>query len=260
MLIRTFQDADAPVVAALWGEVFAGERPHNDAPRIFAEKREVQPDLFFVAEADGAVVGTVVAGYDGHRGWLYRVAVEPRVQRSGIGTALVRHAEAALVALGCPKINLQVRTSNAAVIAFYKKLGWDVEELLSLGKIVPRRDNSASAKGNGPCGRQRQERMLDARPERTPIMSPPQTGIVDDQTAVRGEEIYHRVIRPTLTEADRGKAVAIDVDSGDYEIGKDGIVTIPALKSRRPDAKVWMRRVGYRTYRWFGSSPPTEPI
>jgi ribosomal protein S18 acetylase RimI-like enzyme len=140
MLIRTFQDADAAAVAALWGEVFAGERPHNDAPRIFAEKREVQPELFFVAELDGAVVGTVLAGYDGHRGWLYRVAVNPRVQRSGIGTALVRHAEAALIALGCPKVNLQVRSRNAAVIAFYRKLGWEVEELISLGKLLPRRE------------------------------------------------------------------------------------------------------------------------
>jgi ribosomal protein S18 acetylase RimI-like enzyme len=139
MHIRTFRDSDADAVEALWREVFAGERPHNDAHRIFAEKRDVQPELFFVAELEGAVVGTVVAGYDGHRGWLYRVAVSPRRQRLGIGTALVRHAETALAALGCPKINLQVRTKNAAVIAFYRKLGWEVEELVSLGKLMPRK-------------------------------------------------------------------------------------------------------------------------
>jgi len=140
MLIRTFRDADSAAVTALWGEVFASERPHNDAPRIFAEKSAVQPELFFVAELDGAVVGTALAGSDGHRGWLYRVAVNPRVQGRGIGTALVRHAEAALIALGCPKVNLQVRTRNGAVIAFYRKLGWEVEELISLGKLLPCRE------------------------------------------------------------------------------------------------------------------------
>ena len=142
MHIRLFRDEDADAVAALWNEVFSGERPHNDPPRIFAEKRDMQPELFFVADLDGAVVGTVLAGYDGHRGWLYRVAVSPRHQRLGIGTALVRHAEAALIALGCPKINLQVRTHNTAVVAFYRKLGWEPEELISMGKLLPRRSNA----------------------------------------------------------------------------------------------------------------------
>src|SRR5438445_328450 len=124
MLIRRFADADADAVAALWRAVFPNERLHNEPARIFAEKRDVQPELFFVAEIDGIVAGTVVAGYDGHRGWLYRVAVDPAHQRHGVGTALVRHAEQALAAMGCPKINLQVRSNNAAVVAFYRKLGW----------------------------------------------------------------------------------------------------------------------------------------
>src|SRR5437588_3549665 len=138
MHIRTFRASDSSAVAALWRAVFPNERPHNEPARIFAEKRDVQPELFFVAEIDGAVAGTVVAGYDGHRGWLYRVAVDPTHQRHGIGTALVRHAEKALAALGCPKINLQVRSNNAAVAAFYRKLGWRDEELISLGKLLPR--------------------------------------------------------------------------------------------------------------------------
>jgi ribosomal protein S18 acetylase RimI-like enzyme len=75
-----------------------------------------------------------MAGYDGHRGWLYRVAVHPRHQRHGLGAALVRHAEAELIALGCPKINLQVLAGNAAVVAFYEKLGYRVEERVSMGK------------------------------------------------------------------------------------------------------------------------------
>jgi hypothetical protein len=90
-------------------------------------------------------------------------------------------------------------------------------------------------------------------------MSPHQGGIVDDQTPERGEEIYHRVIRPTLTEADRGKVVAIDVKSGDYAIGKDSVETVPLLQARRPDAIIWLRRVGYKSMHWFGN-PPREPI
>ena len=98
------------------------------------DKLAVERDLFFVAEVEGAVVGTVMGGYDGHRGWIYSVAVAPHVQRQGIGAALIRHLEAALVARGCLKVNLQVRTSNAAVISFYRRLGYDVEERVSMGK------------------------------------------------------------------------------------------------------------------------------
>jgi ribosomal protein S18 acetylase RimI-like enzyme len=90
--------------------------------------------LLFVAEVDREVVGTVMGGYDGHRGWIYSVAVAPGCQRQGIGAALIRHLEAALVARGCLKINLQVRATNALVIAFYRKLGYEIEERVSMGK------------------------------------------------------------------------------------------------------------------------------
>jgi ribosomal protein S18 acetylase RimI-like enzyme len=75
-----------------------------------------------------------MGGYDGHRGWIYSVAVLPQYQRRGIGTALIRHLESTLTALGCLKVNLQVRSTNAAVIAFYKRLGYTVEERVSMGK------------------------------------------------------------------------------------------------------------------------------
>jgi ribosomal protein S18 acetylase RimI-like enzyme len=137
MTIRPFEESDRAGVIALWTEVFPAPAPHNDPPRVIDQKLALQRELFFVAETSGAVVGTVMAGYDGHRGWLYTVAVDPRHRRRGIGAALVRRAEAALRELGALKINLQVRTSNAGVVAFYEKLGYRVEELLSMGKRLP---------------------------------------------------------------------------------------------------------------------------
>jgi ribosomal protein S18 acetylase RimI-like enzyme len=83
---------------------------------------------------EGAVVGTVMGGYDGHRGWVYSVAVRSMHRRAGIGTALLRRLEQALVERGCLKVNLQVRVSNAEIVAFYHSLGYAVEELISMGK------------------------------------------------------------------------------------------------------------------------------
>src|SRR5262249_46240531 len=124
-------------VSILWREVFPDDPPHNAPPLVIRQKLLVQPELFFVAENEGQIVGTVLAGYDGHRGWLYAVAVSPRVRRRGVGTALIRHAETSLVAMGCTKVNLQVRATNAGVVAFYQKLGFAVEERVSMGKRLP---------------------------------------------------------------------------------------------------------------------------
>jgi len=82
------------------------------------------------------VIGTIMGRYDGHRGWVYSVAVSPDVQRRGIGTALMKHVELALAERGCPKVNLQVRADNHAVVAFYESLGYLVEERVSLGKLI----------------------------------------------------------------------------------------------------------------------------
>ena len=134
MHIRPYQDADQQAVIALWREVLPDSAPHNDPATAIRKKLAVERDLFFVAADEGAVVGTVVGGYDGHRGWVYSVAVKPQQQRRGIGSALLRRLEAALADRGCLKVNLQVRASNAAVIAFYERLGYTVEERVSMGK------------------------------------------------------------------------------------------------------------------------------
>ena len=83
-----------------------------------------------------AVVGTIMAGYDGHRGWIYSVAVSPSHRRQGIGSRLVSHAERALTDRGCMKINLQIMEGNESVTAFYASLGYSVEKRVSMGKRV----------------------------------------------------------------------------------------------------------------------------
>ena len=87
-----------------------------------------------MALAGGAVVGTAMGGYDGHRGWVYAVAVGRAHRRAGVGSALLRRLEALLAGRGCLKVNLQVRATNAGVVAFYKQLGYAVEERVSMGK------------------------------------------------------------------------------------------------------------------------------
>jgi ribosomal protein S18 acetylase RimI-like enzyme len=134
--IRAFHRSDGEQVAALWSAVFGYAAPHNQPAAVIRCKLAVQRDLFFVALLDDKLVGTVMGGYDGHRGWVYSLAVAPELRHRGIGTALVRHVERALRERGCPKINLQVLASNAATVAFYEKLGYAVEERVSMGKVL----------------------------------------------------------------------------------------------------------------------------
>jgi ribosomal protein S18 acetylase RimI-like enzyme len=124
-------------VMALWRRVFGYEKAHNDPGLSIDRKVAVADGLFFVALAGGEVVGTIMAGYDGHRGWLYSLAVAPERRRGGIGTQLVVHAERALAERGCVKINLQILEENVAVAKFYEALGFAVEKRVSMGKRLP---------------------------------------------------------------------------------------------------------------------------
>lgn len=123
-------------VIELWQRVFGYATAHN-APELAIERKlAVDDGLFFVALASGQVVGTLMAGYDGHRGWLYSLAVDPQQRRLGTGRALVHHGEQALQARGCLKINLQILSSNGAVQGFYQALGYQVEPRISMGKVL----------------------------------------------------------------------------------------------------------------------------
>ena len=136
MQIRPCSEHDRPGVIALWESVFPDDPPHNAPTKVFDAKLAMRDDMLFVATDAGAVIGTAMAGYDGHRGWLYTVAVAPDRRRGGIGAALVRHAVDALRTAGCTKVNLQIRATNTAVRGFYESLGFEAEERLSMGMHV----------------------------------------------------------------------------------------------------------------------------
>ena len=133
MIIRPYQETDEEQTISLWHACDLVV-PKNDPRQDIRDKLLVQRELFLVGLVDASVIATVMAGYDGHRGWLHRVAVCPRLQRQGLGRQIVQAAEAALTELGCPKINLQVRATNQDVIEFYRHLGFEVEDRVTMGK------------------------------------------------------------------------------------------------------------------------------
>jgi ribosomal protein S18 acetylase RimI-like enzyme len=133
MHIRNFHAADEGAVVALW-EQCRLTRPWNDPHKDIARKLAVQPELFLVGVIDATLMASVMAGYEGHRGWMNYLAVAPRFRGRGYGRALVEHVERLLLERGCPKINLQVRSSNPAAVAFYRRLGYAQDESISLGK------------------------------------------------------------------------------------------------------------------------------
>lgn len=134
MEIRVFALQDSEAVVQLWHDCGL-YRPWNDPHKDIARKQSVSPELFWVGvDEQGAVMASIMVGYDGHRGWINYLAVHPSQQRKGYAGQLMQRAEAELTALGCPKLNLQVRAGNEAVIAFYESLGYANDHTMSLGK------------------------------------------------------------------------------------------------------------------------------
>ena len=133
MKIRGFNRVDQEVVVDLWqccGLVAAGNDPVMDIERKLA----FQADLFLVGLLDEKIVASVMAGYEGHRGWINYLAVDLDQRGRGLGGIMMKRAEEMLADVGCPKINLQVRSNNTAVVEFYRELGYEVEDRISLGK------------------------------------------------------------------------------------------------------------------------------
>jgi ribosomal protein S18 acetylase RimI-like enzyme len=132
-MIRSFKTEDEAAVIKLWadcGLIVA----HNDPRKDIRRKLRVNPEWFLVGEENGSIVATCIVGYEGHRGWINYLAVAPQRQRQRLATHMMEEAERLLRAAGCPKINLQVRTTNSAVIAFYEALGFKIDAVTSLGK------------------------------------------------------------------------------------------------------------------------------
>ncbi len=137
MKIRAFSVADEAAVIGLW-ERCELLRPWNDPHKDIQRKLGTQPELFLVGEIGEQLVATIMAGFDGHRGWVNYLAVAPEHRKAGLGRTLMRHVEAELEARGCPKLNLQVRTTNHAVLEFYQRIGYAQDDVVSLGKrLIP---------------------------------------------------------------------------------------------------------------------------
>lgn len=132
MHIRAFAIEDESAVIQLWNDCGL-TRPWNDPRKDIARKLREQPELFLVGLLDGKLVASAMFGYDGHRGSVSYLAVSPSVQRLSLGRQLMHEGETLLHKRGCPKINLLVRHSNAEVIEFYRRLGYEIEPVVCLG-------------------------------------------------------------------------------------------------------------------------------
>lgn len=135
--IRPYRDEDKKAVIELWQK--AGlTRSWNSPEQDIVRKLKVQSQWFLVAEHNQQIIASAMAGYDGHRGWINYLAVDPSMQGQGIGRKLMEHAEQLLQEYGCPKINLQIRKGNQGVIDFYEKIGYSEDEVVSFGKrLIP---------------------------------------------------------------------------------------------------------------------------
>lgn len=137
MIVRQFTAQDTDQVVALWQECEL-TRPWNN-PLLDIERKQQQDDsLFLVGELDNHLIASVMGGYDGHRGWMYYLAVSPKHRRCGYARELISHLEQKLIALGCPKLNLQIRSDNIAVQEFYHEIGFTEDATVSMGKrLIP---------------------------------------------------------------------------------------------------------------------------
>lgn len=133
MTIHPYARQDEQAVIDLWRRCGL-TRPWNDPHRDIERKLKVAPELFLVGVREGKVVATAMGGYDGHRGWVNYLAVDPAQQRHGLGREMMRAVEERLLARGCPKLNLQVRTGNDAALAFYERIGYKTDDAVSMGK------------------------------------------------------------------------------------------------------------------------------
>jgi len=133
MLVRPYRTDDEESLVSLW-QVCELTVPWNNPHKDIARKLQVQPELFLVGILDSRLIATVMGGYDGHRGWINYLAVHPDFQGNGYGQEIMNSVETALREMGCPKINLQIRTGNDKIGSFYQKLGFTNDHVVSMGK------------------------------------------------------------------------------------------------------------------------------
>jgi len=133
MEIRPYNPTDERAVIDLWQKCDLTRSWNN--PKLDIERKlTVDPELFMVGVVNKKIVATVMGGYEGHRGWVNYLSVDPAHQRKGYGKQLMRAVEEKLAFLGCPKINLQVRSGNDSALAFYERIGYKIDNVTSMGK------------------------------------------------------------------------------------------------------------------------------
>lgn len=133
MLFRSYIHQDQAEVIMLWQRCGL-LRAWNDPEKDIQRKLDTSPELFIVGITDDHVRATAMAGYEGHRGWVNYLAVDPSLQNNGYGRLLMQEVETRLLQLGCPKINIQIRTGNIAAQEFYRKIGYETDDVVSVSK------------------------------------------------------------------------------------------------------------------------------
>jgi ribosomal protein S18 acetylase RimI-like enzyme len=133
IIVRPYSGNDEQAVLALWQRCNL-TRPQNNPKLDIKRKLKVNPELFFVGIVNSKIMATVMAGYEGHRGWVNYLGVDPTYRNKGLGRQMMKTVEEKLGAMGCPKINLHVRTDNPEALKFYGKIGYKIDEVHSLGK------------------------------------------------------------------------------------------------------------------------------
>jgi ribosomal protein S18 acetylase RimI-like enzyme len=133
MIIKPYSPEHESAVIELWRKCNL-MRPQNNPKLDIERKLKVNPELFLVGLIDSRIVAAVMGGYDGHRGWVNYLGVDPAYQRKGLGRQMMEAIEKKILAMGCPKINLMIRTDNLGAVEFYKKIGFKMDEVVEMGK------------------------------------------------------------------------------------------------------------------------------
>jgi ribosomal protein S18 acetylase RimI-like enzyme len=133
MFIQPYSPKYEKEVIALW-EKCGLTRPVNNPHKDIARKMKVNPELFLIGLINGKVVATAMGGYEGHRGVVNYLGVDPAYQKQGLGRQIMEVLEKKLIGMGCPKLNLMFRTENAGVEKFYEKLGYKRDDVIEMGK------------------------------------------------------------------------------------------------------------------------------
>ncbi|OGN99316.1 MAG: GNAT family acetyltransferase [Chloroflexi bacterium RBG_13_51_52] len=137
MIIQQYKPEYESAVIELWRKCNL-VRPQNDPKKDIKRKLKVNPELFLVGVEGGKVIAAAMGGYEGHRGWVNYLGVDPEYRHRGLGRKMMEALEEKLLEMGCPKLNLQVYADNTGAVKFYERIGYKNDGVVSLGKrLIP---------------------------------------------------------------------------------------------------------------------------